>query len=85
MPKYLIETPHTERDCRMLIDQIHAAGYLHHFDWGCEDGVHCGWAILEAEDKSQAMLAIPALARPEAQVVRLTKFTRAGAKDMHRG
>ena len=40
MDRYLIETPHTALDCLMLVDQVYAMGYLHHFDWGCPEGVH---------------------------------------------
>ena len=74
MKRYLIETPHTARDCQMLVDQVYAMGYLHHFDWGCESGVHSGWAIIEAENEAQAQLAVPSLVRKKARVIRLTKF-----------
>ena len=50
-------------------------GYLYHFDWGCPDGVHTGWAIIEAEDEAQARLSVPSFVRNKARVVRLTKFT----------
>ena len=52
MDRYLIETPHTEQNCRDLVDLVNAAGYLNHFDWGCMAGVHCGWAIIEAENEA---------------------------------
>jgi hypothetical protein len=74
MDRYLIETPHTDQDCQKLIDQILAMGYLHHFDWGCKAGVHCGWAILEAESEAQARLVVPPLVRNKARVIRLNKF-----------
>ena len=75
MERFLIETPHTARDCQVLVNQIYAMGYLYHFDWGCPDGVHTGWAIIEAEDEAQARLAVPSFVRNKARVVRLTKFT----------
>jgi len=74
MDRYLIETPHTAQDCQMLVDQIYAMGYLHHFDWGCQDGVHSGWAIIEAENEAQARLAVPSLLRKKARVIKLVKF-----------
>lgn len=58
----------------MLVDEIQAMGYLHHFDWGCESGVHSGWAIIEAENETEARLAVPSLVRRKARVVKLTKF-----------
>jgi hypothetical protein len=51
MDRYLIETPHTEQNCRDLVGLVNAAGYLNHFDWGCMGGVHSGWAIIEAENE----------------------------------
>jgi hypothetical protein len=74
MDRYLIETPHTAQDCHMLVDQIYAMGYLHHFDWGCQDGVHSGWAIIEAENEAQARLAVPPIVRKKARVIKLVKF-----------
>jgi len=74
MDKYLIETPHTAIDCQMIIDQVTAMGYLHHFDWGCPSGVHSGWAIIEAENESQARLAVPSLLRRKARVIKLYKY-----------
>jgi len=82
MDKYLIETPHTDQDCEMLVKEVYAMGYLNHFDWGCPSGVHCGWAIIEAEDEAQARLAVPSLVRRKARVIKLVKFT-GGAKAFH--
>ena len=81
MERYLIETPHTHEECLGLLDQIVAAGYLHHFDWGCEAGDHTGWAIIEAENREQALLAVPTMVRSKARVVRLNRFTD---EDVHR-
>ncbi len=85
MQRFLIETPHTARDCDMLVSQITAMGYLYHFDWGCPDGVHTGWAIIEAENEAQAHLVVPPIVRSKARVVKLTKFTgdRNSAVQMH--
>ena len=74
MDRYLIETPHTSGECLGLIELINAQGYLWNFDWGCEAGIHCGWAIIRAEDQSQARLAVPPLVRNRARVIRLNKF-----------
>ena len=74
MDRYLIETPHTGAECLDLIKLINAQGYLWNFDWGCEAGIHSGWAIIEAESETQARLAVPPLVRNRAQIVRLNKF-----------
>jgi hypothetical protein len=76
MQRYLIETPHSAQDCKMLIDQVYAMGYLYHFEWGCKVGVHSGWAIIEAENESLARLAVPPIVRNKARVIQLNKFDR---------
>jgi len=83
MHRYLIEAPHTEKNCLDLIDQVNAAGFLNHFDWGCQSGVHCGWAIIEAENEAQAHLAVPPLIRGKARVVKLVTYTPAMLEAMH--
>jgi hypothetical protein len=74
MKRYLIETPHSAQECEKLVKQVYAMGYLYHFDWGCEDGVHSGWAIIEAENDADARLAVPSIVRKSAKVVKLNKF-----------
>ncbi len=85
MQRYLIETPHTAENCRMLINQVQAMGYLHNFDWGCDAGVHCGWAIVEAESEAEARLAVPMLVRKEARVVPLVKYSPDETPRRHEG
>ena len=74
MDRYLIETPHTGEECLGLIKLINAQGYLWNFDWGCKAGIHSGWAIIGAENDSQARLAVPPLVRGRARVIKLNKF-----------
>lgn len=83
MDRYLIETPHTYQECMALLQQIHAMGYLHHFDWGCEAGEHSGWAIIEAENEELAQLAVPPLVRNKARVIKLTKFDASKVEPTH--
>jgi hypothetical protein len=74
MDRYLIETPHAGAECLALIKQLNAQGYLRNFDWGCKTGTHIGWAIIEAENETQARLAVPPLVRARARIVKLDKF-----------
>ncbi len=87
MERYIIETPHTDRDCQMLVDQVYAMGYLYHFDWGCKAGVHTGWAIIEADSEADARLAVPPLVRNKARVIRLNKFSSDDEvkREIHKG
>jgi len=74
MDCYLIESPHELKDCARLLQQRTATGYLHHFDWGCEAGVHRSWAIIEAESEAQAQLALPPLVRDQVRILKLNKL-----------
>jgi len=74
MDRYLIESPHEASDCDKIIQQFAAAGYLHNFDWGCADGVHCGWAIIETDSLAHASQIVPWTVRDKARIVKLVKF-----------
>jgi len=84
MDRYLIETPHREQDCLHLLQLVHASGYLAHFDWGCMNGVHTGWAIIEAANEAEARLAVPPLVRAQARVVKVNKIESALLTELHR-
>ena len=83
MKKFLVISNHSDNDCVNALKEVLAIGYLHHFDWGCKDGVHTGWAMIEAEDKAQAMMSVPTFLRGQAQVVQLTRFQADKVEAMH--
>lgn len=74
MQRYMIESPHAVEQCDQVLKDLFAAGYLHHFEWGCKDNEHTGWAIVDAESLEHAKQIIPWYLRPQARVVRLVKF-----------
>jgi hypothetical protein len=75
MNRYLIESNHTAEDCHHVVEQFLIYGHIINFDWGCEAGVHSSWAIVEAENRSQALLTVPSLLRSKARAIQLNKFT----------
>jgi hypothetical protein len=83
MEKFIVISHHTGSDCVRALKEVLAIGYLTHFEWGCKDGAHTGWAILEAESKAQAMMSVPNFLRSQATVVQLTKFEPESVKAMH--
>ncbi len=83
MDKYLVILPHTVEDCMKAIKQIEAVGMITHFDWGCKDGEHTGYGILEADSKAEASLVVPSGQRSQARVVKLNKFTPEEVRAMH--
>jgi hypothetical protein len=78
MERFLIEVPHEaeEKACIRALQVLLATGshYLTNADFGCEDGVHLGWLIVEVETKEDARAILPPLYRSEAKVVKLTKL-----------
>ena len=77
MNRFLVESPHTIHDCKLAVKLVQSMGYLNNFDWGCEDGVHTGWAVIEAENAVQALGVVPAIVRNKARAVKLCKFETA--------
>ncbi len=75
MDRYLVSVTHTMEDCIRALKAIDAVGMLAHFDWGCKDGEHTGWVIIEAENKPQALMVVPPLLRNNAHAVKLMKFS----------
>ena len=74
MDRFLIESPHTAGDCKQLVRNVYAEGYLYNCDWGCEGGVHKAWVMIEAEDEKQALLVVPHSLRTNATATKIVKF-----------
>ena len=83
MERYLVESHHTEEDCHHVVEQFTFYGIINRVDWGCEDGVHVGWAIVESENKDMALLVVPPLLRSKAKVTRLVKFSPEKIEEAH--
>jgi hypothetical protein len=79
MTKFLIEVPHGAdmRSCDQAIQIFQQTGshFLTHADWGCLDGEHKAWMIVEVENKDEARLILPSLFRSSAKITQLTTFT----------
>ena len=78
MPRFLIEVPHEEEvvSCARAIKVLLETGshFLTHADFGCEDGVHKAWIVVEADNKEEACNMLPRAYRRQATIVALTKF-----------
>jgi hypothetical protein len=74
MQRYLIESSHNPEDCDKAVKEIHAAGYLHHFEWGCDAGLHTAWAIVDAADEEHARQIVPWMFRDKTRIVRVVKY-----------
>ncbi len=79
MARYLIEVPHeAEIEACAHVVQIFLATGSHlvtHADWGCLDGQHSAWLIVDADDKEEAVHVVPPAYRADARIIGLNKFT----------
>jgi len=80
METFLIEVPHeaNESECINAVRIFYKTGshFLANAEWGCDDGEHKAWLIVDVDNKDQARQIIPSAFRPKAKIVRLKKFTR---------
>lgn len=79
MPRFLIEVPHEAEPvaCARAVKILFQSGshYLTHADFGCRDGVHKGWIVIDAEDKTEARLILHPFYSRFATITELNKFT----------
>ena len=88
MAKFLIESPHEAEPvaCVRAVEVFLQTGshFLTNADWGCLDGEHKAWIILEAESKEEARFVLPPAYRPGAKIVKLAKFTMEDIDELRR-
>jgi hypothetical protein len=79
MSKFFIEVEHDEAEsaCIQAVEIFLQTGshFLTNAEWGCTDGEHKAWIIMDAEDKEQARCILPSAYRNQAKIVQLSKFT----------
>jgi hypothetical protein len=80
MEKYLIEVPHgaDRASCVRAIQEFRRSGshFVTHADWGCLDGEHKAWLVVETEDKEAARRILPSAYQQGAKITLLHQFTR---------
>jgi hypothetical protein len=79
MAKFLIEVPHEPERvaCARVVHTFLSTGshFLAQADWGCQDGNHSAWMIVDVASKEEARAIVPPSLRPDARIVGLNKFT----------
>jgi hypothetical protein len=79
MTKYMIEVPHEDDKaaCATAIQTFLQTGshFLVNANWGCLDGEHKAWIIVDADKKEDVVSILPLAVRPQAKITRLTKFS----------
>lgn len=79
MARFLIEVSHEAKtqECALAVKILLSSGshYLTHADFGCLDGEHKAWIIVEADSKEEVRYVVPSIFRPRARIVQLNKFS----------
>jgi hypothetical protein len=87
-PRFLIEVPHeaTPLACARAVEALLKTGshFLTRADWGCRDGEHKAWIIVEVQNKNEARAIVPTAFRSQAKVVQLNGFTMEEIEDILR-
>ena len=78
MPKFLIEVKHADdyKGCVKALDVFKTQGshLMSHAEFGCEDGVHCGWLVVEVSNRTEAELIVPPVFRGDARIIQLRRW-----------
>lgn len=79
MTRFLIEVPHENKKeaCDRAVKVFMATGshFVTNADWGCSDGEHKAWFVVELDSKEEAMTILPPLFREDAKIIALQKFS----------
>jgi hypothetical protein len=79
MPKFFIEVPHEAEvvACAKAIRVFLETGshFLTNAEWGCMDGEHKAWIIVDVDTKEEAHNIVPLAFRRDAKVTLLNRFT----------
>jgi hypothetical protein len=79
MAKFLIEVPHEAEElaCARVVKVFLSTGshFLSQADWGCVDGVHSAWFVVDTDTRDEARRIVPPAFRDQAKIVGLNRFT----------
>ena len=79
MTRFLIEVPHEAETvaCAKVVQVFLSSGshFLTHADWGCLDGDHRAWIIVDVATRDEARAVLPPAFRSQAKVIGLNSFS----------
>ncbi len=85
MALYMITSAHEPEQCLDALDEILAKGAdsLNRFVFGCREGDHTGYAIVEAENRTAALSVLPDNLHETACVSKVDRLTPADIRSFH--
>jgi nicotinate-nucleotide pyrophosphorylase len=79
MSRFLVELSHESdgQTCARFVKLVLTSGshFLTNADWGCKDGEHKAWIMVEVDTRDEARNVIPPQFRAQAKIVQLNAFT----------
>jgi hypothetical protein len=81
---YLVEASHTPEECLGLMDEVNKSKELSQWQWGCMDGNHTGYRMVQATSEEAALAMVPESVRGKAHAYKLTKMTPAQLEQAHK-
>lgn len=86
MERYLVEVSHSpdKIECLHTIQIFLSSGshFLTHADWGCFDGEHKAWFIIDTDSKEEALRIVPSFYRRNTKITRLSRFNLQEVEDL---
>ena len=86
MPRFLIEVPHDAEKmaCLQAIKVFLSTGshFVANAEWGCKDGDHRAWILLDADSKQDAEHVLPPAFRHKATIIGINRFTIPEVEEM---
>ena len=86
--RFLIEVSHeaTKVACARAVEVFLKTGshFFTHADWGCKDGEHKGWIVVEVDSREEAQAIVPPVFRSQAKVFQLNAFSMEEIEDILR-
>ena len=78
MVRFLVEVPHENKkeacDRAVRIFMETGSHFMTNADWGCGDGVHKAWFIIDVDKREDARAILPPLFRQSATIIELQRF-----------
>jgi len=85
MTRYMITAKHDPAECLRAMDEELAKGkdVLDKFVYGCKEGDHTAYAIVEKKSLSEALALVPDFLQEGACITKVDKFTPAEIRSFH--
>ncbi len=85
MNSYLIASRHEEKECVRAMDEMLAKGtkVLDKFVFGCREGDHTAYAVVDAKNTSEALGILPDFLQDEACITKVEHISPADIRMLH--